>query len=87
MPDETARLVPLDGSLDSENVFNRDRAASKKPWATEVQGELPAADSVIQEVDGVFTISENVPTAHIVCDAKFKSLVDSIMGKGVKPDK
>ena len=80
MPDESARLIPLGGNLDSVCVFSSVRAVDKKPWVLEVQGELPAADSVIEEVDGVFTISAVVPTEHVVCDEKFKSLVDSIMG-------
>lgn len=80
MPDAAARLIPLGGNLDSVCIFSSVMAADKKPWVLEVQGELLAADSVIEEIDGVFTISADVPTGHVVCDPGFKALVDSIMG-------
>ena len=61
-------------------------AADDKCGRSEIASRIDEpndADSVIQEKDGVFTISANVPTAHVVCDPGFKSLVDSIMKKNV----
>ena len=80
MPDATARLVPIGGSLDSSCVFSRVGAEGSKPWTMAVQGVLPAAVDVIQEKDGVFVITDNVRTSGVVCDPGFKALVDSIMG-------
>ena len=79
MPDATARLVPIGGSLDSLCVFSKVGVDGSKPWMTAVQGMLPAADDVIQEKDGVFVISDEVSTSGVVFDADFKALVDSIM--------
>jgi hypothetical protein len=79
MPEAVARLIPIGGSLDRICVFSKVGAEGRKPWTRAVQGELPAADDVIQEKDGVFVISDNVRTAGVVCDPDFKALVDSIM--------
>ena len=79
MPEAAARLIPIGGSLDSLCVFSKVGAEGNKPWMTAVQGELPAADDVIQEKDGVFVISDDVSTSGVACDPAFKALVDSIM--------
>ena len=79
MPEAVARLIPIGGSLDRICVFSKVGAEGSKPWTRAVQGELPAADDVIQEKDGVFVISDDVSTSGVVCDRDFKALVDSIM--------
>ncbi len=81
MPDATAHLIPIGGSLDSVCVFSKVGVAGSKPWTLAVRGFLPAENDIIQEKDGVFVISDDVSTSSVVCNADFKALVNSIMGR------
>lgn len=80
--EEPGRLIPLDGGSSNFNEsYHVLQNAGKTPWKCEVQGELPCADDVIRERDGVFMISDMVMTGNVVQNASFKQLVDSIMNR------
>ncbi|MCR4940471.1 MAG: hypothetical protein K5930_10265 [Treponemataceae bacterium] len=80
MTEEKASLVHVERSLDRASVFNKVVSLYPEVLLHAVEGVLPAVDDVILEKDGIYKISGDFPDKKIPCDAKFKALVDSIMG-------